>query len=50
MQIQDGIAYMAHVGGLVSGATLFPLLRDRAVRLFECLRPVEQPPGPSQVS
>jgi membrane associated rhomboid family serine protease len=51
VQAQDGVAYMAHVGGLISGAALFPLLRYRAVRLFECFRAVEEPPSPqSQVS
>ncbi len=49
VQTQDDVAYMAHVGGLVSGAALFPLMRYRAVRLFECFRPVEQASGPSQV-
>jgi membrane associated rhomboid family serine protease len=39
VQSQDGIAYMAHIGGLIGGAVLFPLLRDRSVRLFQCLRP-----------
>ena len=36
VQTQDDVAYMAHVGGLIAGAALFPLLRYRAVRLFEC--------------
>ena len=40
VQTQDNVAYMAHVGGLVAGAALFPLLRYRAVRLFECIRSV----------
>ena len=39
VQSQDGVAYMAHIGGLISGAVLFPLLRDRSVRLFQCVRP-----------
>jgi membrane associated rhomboid family serine protease len=38
VQTQDNVAYMAHVGGLVAGAALFPLVRCRAVRLFECFR------------
>jgi membrane associated rhomboid family serine protease len=29
---------MAHIGGLIGGAVLFPLLRDRSVRLFQCVR------------
>jgi membrane associated rhomboid family serine protease len=38
VQTQDGVAYMAHIGGLVAGAVLFPLLRYRAVKLFECIK------------
>jgi membrane associated rhomboid family serine protease len=37
-QAKDDVAYMAHVGGFVAGAALFPLLRRPGVRLFECLR------------
>ncbi len=33
---QEGIAYWAHVGGLVTGAVLFLLLRPPGTRLFEC--------------
>jgi len=43
-QSQDGVAYVAHLGGLLAGAVLFPLLRRRGVRLFECIR--EAPNGP----
>jgi membrane associated rhomboid family serine protease len=39
VQSQDGVAYMAHIGGLIGGAVLFPLLRDHSVRLFQCVRP-----------
>jgi membrane associated rhomboid family serine protease len=35
----DGIAYWAHVGGLVTGAILFVVLRPQGVRLFECMEP-----------
>jgi len=38
VQSQDNVAYMAHVGGFAAGAVLFPLLRYRTVRLFECIR------------
>ncbi len=38
VQSQDEVAYMAHVGGFVAGAILFPLLRYHTVRLFECIR------------
>jgi membrane associated rhomboid family serine protease len=49
VQSQDGVAYMAHVGGLIAGAVLFPLFRERSVRLFQCLRPEQAsvPPAPS---
>ena len=49
VQTHDDVAYMAHVGGLVSGAALFPLLRYRAVRLFECFRPAEEQPASNQI-
>ena len=35
---QNGVAYWAHIGGLVMGAALLPLLRHPDVVLFECLR------------
>lgn len=38
VQSQDEVAYMAHIGGFVAGAIMFPLLRHRTVRLFECIR------------
>jgi membrane associated rhomboid family serine protease len=38
VQSHDGVAYMAHIGGFIAGAILFPVLRYRAVRLFECIR------------
>ena len=44
-QSQDGVAYMAHIGGFAAGLVLFPLLRHRDVRLFECVRPA--PLGPT---
>jgi membrane associated rhomboid family serine protease len=33
---QDGVAYWAHVGGLITGAVLFVAMRPAGVRLFEC--------------
>ena len=36
VQTQDEVAYMAHLGGLVIGAVLFPLMRPAGVKLFEC--------------
>jgi rhomboid family protein len=35
----DGIAYWAHVGGLITGAVLFLVIRPPGVRLFECTQP-----------
>jgi membrane associated rhomboid family serine protease len=35
----DGIAYWAHVGGLITGAILFVMMRPAGVRLFECTQP-----------
>src|SRR5262249_18420582 len=34
------VAYWCHFGGLLAGAALFPLLKPRAVKLFQCLQPV----------
>jgi len=36
-QADDGVAYMAHVGGLGVGAVLFLGLRPTGVKLFECM-------------
>ncbi|MGA8615665.1 MAG: rhomboid family intramembrane serine protease [Xanthobacteraceae bacterium] len=33
---QDGVAYWAHVGGLITGAILFIVMRPAGVRLFDC--------------
>jgi membrane associated rhomboid family serine protease len=35
---QDGVAYWAHIGGMLAGAALLPLMRHPDVMLFECLR------------
>jgi membrane associated rhomboid family serine protease len=50
VQAHDQVAYMAHVGGLVAGAVLFPLLRYRTVKLFECIRETTAPPPAKQVN
>jgi membrane associated rhomboid family serine protease len=34
----DGVGYWAHIGGLIAGACLLPLLRHPDVVLFECVR------------
>jgi membrane associated rhomboid family serine protease len=50
--VQDGVAYWAHVGGLITGAVLFVVMRPAGVKLFDCVHsePVEldgkfEPPG-----
>lgn len=42
----DGVAYLAHVGGLVAGAILFLVMRPSGVKLFECIDPAESPATP----
>jgi membrane associated rhomboid family serine protease len=39
----DGVAYLAHVGGLVAGAILFFVMRPAGVELFECVDPADEP-------
>lgn len=34
---QDGVAYWAHVGGLIIGAVLFMVMRPAGIRLFDCV-------------
>jgi membrane associated rhomboid family serine protease len=34
---QDGVAYWAHIGGLVTGAVLFAVMRPAGVKLFDCV-------------
>jgi membrane associated rhomboid family serine protease len=36
---EDGVAYWAHIGGMIAGAALLPLLRHPDVVLFECVAP-----------
>jgi membrane associated rhomboid family serine protease len=50
VQTQDDVAYMAHVGGVMAGAGLFPFLRYRTAELFQCLRPQQPEAPPSQLS
>lgn len=48
-QAQDGVAYMAHLGGLVAGALIFPLMRPSGVPLFQCVDTDAEPtPTPAQ--
>jgi membrane associated rhomboid family serine protease len=37
---QDGIAYSAHIGGLITGAVLFYFMRPQGVALFECVETI----------
>jgi membrane associated rhomboid family serine protease len=39
----DGVAYLAHVGGLAAGAILFLVMRPAGVELFECVDPADEP-------
>jgi membrane associated rhomboid family serine protease len=36
-QTNDGVAYVAHGGGLIAGALLFLILRPSGVHLFDCV-------------
>jgi membrane associated rhomboid family serine protease len=36
------VAYWCHFGGMLAGAVLFPLMKPRAVKLFECMRPASE--------
>ncbi|MBO0755202.1 MAG: rhomboid family intramembrane serine protease, partial [Bradyrhizobiaceae bacterium] len=40
---KDGVAYLAHVGGLAAGAILFLVMRPAGVELFECFDPADEP-------
>lgn len=46
--VQDGVAYWCHIGGLLTGAVLFFVMRPPGIRLFDCTNsePVF-PPGPA---
>ena len=35
--VEDGIAYWGHVGGLITGAVLFIVIRPAGVKLFDCV-------------
>jgi membrane associated rhomboid family serine protease len=43
---QDGVAYWAHVGGLLTGAILFVVMRPPGIPLFDCVHsePQDAPP------
>jgi membrane associated rhomboid family serine protease len=35
---KSDVAYWCHLGGMLTGAALFPLMRLPGVKLFECLQ------------
>jgi rhomboid family protein len=40
------VAYWAHLGGMITGVILFPLLKRRGYQLFECIREPHYPGTP----
>jgi membrane associated rhomboid family serine protease len=36
---KSDVAYWCHFGGMLAGACLFPLMKPRDLKLFECIRP-----------
>jgi membrane associated rhomboid family serine protease/Flp pilus assembly protein TadD len=36
-RVQDGVAYWGHVGGLITGAILFIVMRPAGIKLFDCM-------------
>lgn len=38
---RSDVAWWCHIGGMLAGAVLFPLMKQPGVRLFECIRPGE---------
>jgi membrane associated rhomboid family serine protease len=47
---EDGVAYAAHVGGLLAGAGLFYFIRPEGVELFECMDTVDQSKRPAKAA
>jgi membrane associated rhomboid family serine protease len=37
------VAYWCHIGGMIAGGALFPLMRPAGVILFECIRGPREP-------
>lgn len=47
---KSDVAWWCHVGGMLAGAVLFPLMKLPGVKLFECVRPGDiQLESPSQI-
>jgi membrane associated rhomboid family serine protease len=44
---KSDVAYWAHLGGMITGAILFPLLKRRGYQLFECIREPHYPGVPA---
>jgi membrane associated rhomboid family serine protease len=44
---KSDVAYWCHLGGMLAGAALFPLMRLPGVQLFECVRTPHYPAGPA---
>jgi membrane associated rhomboid family serine protease len=44
---KSDVAYWCHLGGMLAGAVLFPLMRLPGVQLFECVREPHYPLGPA---
>jgi len=47
-RVQDGVAYMVHVGGLIAGSILFVVMRPPGIQLLECT-PAAALPAASKV-
>ena len=46
---KSNVAYWCHLGGMLAGAVLFPLMRRPGVQLFECVREPHYPAAPAGV-
>src|SRR5215469_12816115 len=46
---KSDVAYWAHLGGMITGAILFPLLKRRGYQLFECIREPHYPGAPTVI-
>jgi membrane associated rhomboid family serine protease len=42
---KSDVAYWCHLGGMLAGAVLFPIMRRPGVQLFECVRMPNYPGG-----
>ena len=47
---KSDVAYWCHLGGMLAGAVLFPLMRLPGVQLFECVRTPNYPTGAARSS